>query len=80
MIMTKVTSRRKRTSSSEKEGEAMNHSEVIESTMRSSLLSFAGVWAGEEFDVIEKVLGKQREENVSREYELQPIGPKKQVD
>ena len=43
---------------------------IIENRKSGSLLKFAGVWAGKEFDTIEKDLRKQREESTSREYEL----------
>jgi predicted CopG family antitoxin len=43
---------------------------IIENRESGSLLKFAGVWAGREFDAIEKDLTKQREESASREYDL----------
>jgi predicted CopG family antitoxin len=43
---------------------------IIENRTSGSLLNFAGVWAGEEFDVIEKDLKTQRESSTSREYKM----------
>jgi predicted CopG family antitoxin len=43
---------------------------LIENRRSGSLLKFAGVWSGEEFDAIEKDLRKQREASASREYKV----------
>lgn len=43
---------------------------VLEGRQRGSLLSFAGAWAGPEFEAIEKELRRQRKAAKSREFEL----------
>jgi predicted CopG family antitoxin len=42
---------------------------MIENKRTGSLLKFAGVWSGEEFDAIEKDLRKQREAGAGREHD-----------